>query len=164
MSAINEAYRVLADPGRRALYDRELAGGRLARSVDHDDVGDGDDRDDVDGGQPPDGAPRVRHSALSPDGPARVPWRLMAITAVVGSAVILVASTFDDPPSEEVPDGILRPGSCVLIEANTDVREVACTGDGDIEVELLIPTDARCPAGMVAHRDRLGLGTVCIGA
>lgn len=76
--------------------------------------------------------------------------------------MILVASLFNDPPSEEVPDGILRTGSCVAMESNGDVREIACNGVDDIVVEYLIPTDASCPGGLGAFRDRLGLGTVCI--
>ena len=97
-----------------------------------------------------------------PAGPARVPWKGLAIVAVVGSLVVLIAAAVTDPPSTEPPDGILRVGSCVQIERNFDVREVACTGDGDVVVALVLPTDATCPAGLGAFRDRLGLGTVCI--
>jgi hypothetical protein len=101
-------------------------------------------------------------STLSPSGPARFPWRFVIITGLLGSLIIFVASFFNESPTVEPPDGILRTGSCVVIEANTDAREVACTGDGDVVVELLIPIDARCPVGTAAHRDRLGLGTACI--
>jgi molecular chaperone DnaJ len=97
-----------------------------------------------------------------PAGPARIPWRMMAVMAVVGSAVILFAASFNDPPSTETPDGILRVGSCVEVEQNFDVREVSCTGDDDLVVDLVLPTDATCPTGLGRFRDRLGLGTVCI--
>jgi molecular chaperone DnaJ len=97
-----------------------------------------------------------------PDGPARMPWKLMGVMAVVGSAVILFASTFNDSPTTEPPDGILRVGSCVDIESNFDVREVACTGVDDVVVELVIPTDATCPTGLGTYRGRLGLGKVCL--
>jgi molecular chaperone DnaJ len=155
MSRVNEAYRVLNDAGRRAVYDRSLAG-RTAEvgAADRADVDDHDDLD-VRGSVP-------RRSPLAPSGPARLPWKLMLVTALVGSALVLVAAAFTDPPSEEPPDGILRSGSCVEIEPNGDAREIACTGDDDIIVELLLPTGAVCPQGMVAHRDRLGLGTACI--
>lgn len=86
----------------------------------------------------------------------------MLVAAVIGSVIILIASPFNDPPSEEPPDGILRTGSCVEIESNGDAREIACTGDGDVVVDQLIPTEARCPAGTTGHRDRLGLGIACI--
>jgi hypothetical protein len=155
MSRINEAYRVLGDPGRRAVYDRSLAGTGPTIEDDADEADDlppGMDLADM----------RSRDSVLSPSGPARVPWKLMAVTAIVGSAAVLIGATFNDPPSEEVPDGIIRVGSCIAVEANGDAREVACTQtDEDLVVELLIPTEAECPHPLVPHRDRLGLGIAC---
>jgi hypothetical protein len=154
MVEINEAYRVLSDPGRRALYDRTLVAGSVG-TVDEDVVPPEDDSEP---------ARRAARSGrlLSPEGPARFPWKPMLVVAAVGSALVLVSAAFADPPGEEVPDGILRTDSCVTIEPNGDAREVACTGEDDVVVELLIPTDAGCPVGMEAHRDRLGLGVACI--
>lgn len=153
MAAVNEAYRVLGDPVRRFEYDRSLHldGSAVgpARPVAH--AGDGDEF-----------VPPVPPSRLMPSGPAKVPWKLMAVMAVAGSALILFAASFNDPPSTEVPDGILRVGSCVGVEENFDVREVSCTGGDDLVVDLVIPTDATCPVGLGTYRDRLGLGTVCI--
>jgi len=153
MSRLNEAYRVLSDPGRRLDYDRTLRLQSSARPINSN-------LDPIEyewsSPEPP------RSSKLSPSGPAKFPWRFVLITGLVGSAIIFVASFFNESPTVESPDGILRSGSCVVIEANTDAREVACTGEGDVVVELLIPTDARCPVGTAAHRDRLGLGTACI--
>ena len=153
MATVNEAYRVLGDPVRRFEYDRSLHlhGSAVgpARHMPH--------RDDV---SPP--RPTVAPSRLMPAGPARIPWKMMAVMAVAGSAVILFASSFNDSPSTETPDGILRVGSCVEVEQNFDVREVGCTGDDDLVVDLVIPTDATCPVGLGTFRDRLGLGTVCI--
>ena len=152
MAAINEAYRVLADSGRRAVYDRSL---RSPHTIDADDdllateVADVPDVED-------------KPNVLSPSGPARVPWKLMIVVAAIGSAVVLVSSLFDDPPGAETPDGILRPGSCVAFESNGDAREVACDGDGDVVVEVLVPLDSTCPADAVGHRDRLGLGIACV--
>lgn len=152
MAEINEAYRVLSDPGRRAVYDRSLSvPAPGAAEADHDEA----DTDVA----PPHSRPR---RVLAPDGPARFPWKPMLLVAAVGSALVLVSAAIADPPGEEVPDGIIRTDSCVTIEPNGDAREVACTGDGDIVVELFIPTEARCPVGMQGHRDRLGLGVACI--
>lgn len=167
MARVNEAYRVLYDQGRRAEYDRSLAAaddrGSMSSpsDVDRPDVA----GFDVDGDEYEyDWQPEPAHSPLSPAGPARLPWKLMLVAALIGSTVVLVAAAFTDPPSEEPPDGILRSGSCVEIEANGDAREIACSDDGigDTIVELLLPTGARCPSGTLAHRDRLGLGTACI--
>lgn len=153
MAAVNEAYRVLGDPVRRYEYDRSLHGS-AARPARHTSFED----EPVDIVVPPPIAP----SRLMPAGPARIPWKMMAVMAVVGSAVILFASSFNDSPSTEAPDGILRVGSCVEVERNFDVREVGCTGEDDLVVDLVIPTDATCPVGLGTFRDRLGLGTVCI--
>lgn len=148
MSAVNEAHRVLSDSGRRLMYDRTLTP-----------VPDWNGGDETVHRSPP---VTLRHSALSPSGPARVPWKLMAIVASLGSLVVLVSAAREDPPSVEPPDGIIRSGSCVEIESNGDAREIACNGESDIVVDLLIPTGATCPTQTVSHRDRLGLGVACI--
>lgn len=153
MSRINEAYRVLGDPGRRAAYDRTLTGSAVGPA------GDVSRPYPDDEGEP---VPPPRPTALAPAGPARVPWKLMAVMAVVGSVLVLVSAAVADPPSEEVPDGIIRTESCVAIEPNGDAREIACTGTDDLVVELFLPTDAECPVGLEPHRDRLGLGIACI--
>jgi hypothetical protein len=152
MSDVNEAYRVLGDPGRRLQYDRSLRRDTAAPTTAPDEQVDFEHH-----------LPVAAPSRLMPAGPARIPWKFMLIAAIVGSAVILAASIFTDPPGTEPPDGILRIGSCVEIEANTDVREVACTNsDADIVVELFVPMGATCPGSLGAFRDRLGLGTACI--
>jgi molecular chaperone DnaJ len=164
MAEINEAYRVLSDPGRRAIYDRTLTASSTSRPTANTeppppDV-DGYDVDEYDIEFDP--RPSRPSRVLAPDGPARYPWKPMLVVAIVGSALVLVSAALADPPSEEVPDGIIRAGSCVAFEPNGDVREVACTGEDDVVVELRIPADARCPVGMLPHRDRLGLGVACI--
>jgi molecular chaperone DnaJ len=156
MASVNEAYRVLAEPRRRALYDRTLSEPTSAPQPTTAETVTADDR-------PADLVTRHPASLLSPSGPARVPWKLMAVAAVLGSALVLITAAFNDPPSEEPPDGIIRAGSCVVIEANGDAREVACTNTpADIVVSLLLPTGATCPVELAPHRDRLGLGTACI--
>ncbi len=150
MVAINEAYRVLADPGRRAVYDRSLT---VPAALPDELVSESD----------PFAEPKP--NLLSPAGPARVPWRFMAIAAVIGSIGVLISSIYSRDPKVEQPDGILRSGSCVAFEPNGDAREVACGGGGDdIVVEVLVPLDGRCPTGTVGHRDRQGLGIACVAA
>lgn len=157
MAALNEAYRVLSDPRRRLDYDRaqQAPAGSAVPPASRTESSWG--ADDVE--RPP---PPPSPSRLIPAGPARVPWKMMAVMAGVGSVIVLIAAAVTDPPSTEPPDGILRVGSCVEVERNFDVREIACTGEDDIVVELVLPTDATCPVGLGAFRDRLGLGTVCI--
>lgn len=151
MAAINEAWRVLGDPGRRAVYDRSLAGPVTSAA--------------------PSGA-RAEGSARPGPGttwqrppdaaPARIPWRFMAVMATLGIMLVLAGVVFFEPAQDRPPDGIIRPGSCVAIEPNRDAREVACTGQGDLVVERLVPMDGRCPVGTTPHRDRLGLGIACV--
>ena len=151
MAVINEAYRVLADPGRRAAYDRSLTAPATSPP---DEL--------VEEPEPP---IEPRHNPLSPAGPARFPWKLMAVAAVIGSVAVLISSMFSRDPKVEHPDGILGPGSCVAFEPNGDAREVACSGGvDDIVVEQLVPLDGKCPTGTIGHRDRQGLGIACVAA
>jgi molecular chaperone DnaJ len=152
MAEINEAYRVLSDPGRRAVYDRSVRDVSAGRTVGTEPSVEAD----------PDGPPVAHYNPLAPAGPARFPWKLAAVAALLGSGLVLASAAVSDSPADEVPDGIIRTDSCVAIEPNGDAREVACTGTNDIVVELLIPTDATCPASMTPHRDRLGLGIACV--
>jgi hypothetical protein len=107
----------------------------------------------------------ARDNRLSPAGPARFPWKLMAVAAVIGSGAVLISSFFGHDPKVAPPDGILRPGSCVAFEPNGDAREVNCGGGADdIVVGQLVPLDGQCPVGTVGHRDVQGLGIACVAA
>jgi len=161
MAALNEAYRVLGDPGRRAVYDRTLDGGGpssatgsaapAGRSATTDD-------DDL--------IATIRRTTYNYDAPtlepARVPWRFLAVLATIGIGSVLLGAALIDGPTEREPDGVIRSGSCVEILPNTDVREVRCEGAGDLVVDRLIPLESRCPGGTSPHRDRLGLGIACV--
>ena len=83
--------------------------------------------------------------------------------AVVGAAVVLGAAALTEPAQPPRPDNVLEPGSCVVIEANDDAREVTCAGNADdLVVVRLVPLDGRCPVGLSAHRDRQGMGIACV--
>jgi molecular chaperone DnaJ len=156
MPAINEAYRVLGDPARRAVYD---AGLRAPR--------------DPDAGSTPNDSPSTATQAShvrgvvhpSHVGPARVPWRGLLVAGVIGVVGVLVLAQFTEPGAVPGPDGVLRVGSCVVIEPNGDARETACTGDPevDIVVEAFVPFAGTCPNGTEPRRDRQGMGIACIG-
>ena len=144
MAAINEAYRVLGDAGRRAAYDAQLRGG--VRTV------------TPAPGPEPAGPPPVADLP-----PARFPWKLAAVMAAVGATVVLIGAAFYEPGTDPPPDNLLEPGSCVTIEANGDAREVNCTGSEDeLVVDRLVAVDERCPGGLAAYRDRQGLGMACV--
>ena len=95
--------------------------------------------------------------------PARYPWKLVIGMFLVGAAVVLVGAALYEPAAPAPPDNLLGPGSCVVIEANGDTREINCTGDsGELVVEALVGMDARCPVGTAGHRDRQGRGLACV--
>ena len=95
--------------------------------------------------------------------PARFPWKLAAVMAAVGATVVLVGAAFYEPGTDPPPDNVLRPGSCVMIEANNDAGEINCTGSADeLVVASIVAVDERCPEGLAAYRDRQGLGMACV--
>ena len=155
MARLNEAYEVLRSVERRRAYDRELAGVTTPAAAAVDDV-------EPEEYFPPSPGAQTATRVLTPSGPARMPWRLMGVMAIVGSAAVLASAAFTDSPADEVPDGILRVGSCVEIEPNLDAREVDCSTSPELVVRLMLPTGATCPAPYLTHRDRLGLGTACV--
>lgn len=158
MPAINEAYRVLYDPGRRAVYDRSLSGrmtatgpqtgSSSASNAPGDDFSQDAERWDV-------GGPDLLR-------PARVPWRSLLVFCSVAIIGILVLAQFSGVDTDVGPDGILRNGDCVEIQVNGDAREVLCTGELDLVVRAFIPFDGTCPGGTEPHRDRQGMGVACV--
>lgn len=156
MPAVNEAYRVLKDPARRAMYDASLRQGSAA-TMSPPAGGSSASSDGFDGGDSSwPGAVDQRRE------PARVPWRGLLVCGVVASIGIIVLAQFTGPPSDPGPDGILRAGDCVQIEPNNDAREIACSGEADLVVVGLVPFDQPCPGGTALHRDRQGMGNACI--
>jgi molecular chaperone DnaJ len=165
MAAINEAYRVLSDAGRRAVYDATLRGTGSAvppshrpRATTHRTDADGEDDDPF--------TAVARHPSQL--GPARVPWRMLSFCGILAVIGVVVLAQFNKPGETPAPDGILRIGDCVSFEANGDAREVRCIGNSqepsseDRVVVAFVPFDATCPGLTEPHRDRQGMGVACI--
>ena len=156
MPAINEAYRVLNDPARRAVYDASLRGATPRGPA----------------APPPESTAQATATGSAPTmptfpshlGPARFPWRSVSFFAALAIIGIVVLAQFTEPGEPRGPDGIIQIGSCVAIEPNGDAREVLCTDDPtiDLKVEAFVPFSDSCPAGTVAHRDRQGMGIACV--
>ena len=155
MPAINEAYRILSDPARRAVYDASLRGSTLAPS----------------NGAPATSArPTAKLSDeamrewryLNPVGPARIPWRPLAFFSLIVIVGIAVLAQFSKPGEPGAPDGILRTGDCVEVLPNNLVGEVLCVGEGDLVVRQFIAFDRPCSNGRAAYQDRQGMGVACI--
>lgn len=149
MAALNEAYRVLRHPGRRTSYDAELAAQAERRAAPRHPA------------YPPAKTPLVRVDERSP---ARYPWRFVVVGAIVGAVVVIAAAALTKPSEPSPPDNVLEPGSCVVIEANADAREVTCAGTADdLVVHEVVSLDGGvCPVGLSAHRDRQGMGYACV--
>jgi hypothetical protein len=146
MAAINEAHRVLADPGRRAEYDLARRGGRVTVST----------------GGPPAGRPSTPAPIVDRT-PAAYPWRLVLGMGALGATVVLVGAALYEPRADPPPDNLLVPGSCVEIETNGDAREVTCRETAnELVVRALVPAGETCPDGTAAHRDRQGRGLACV--
>ncbi len=159
MAAINEAYRVLKDPGRRALYDRQATSGGGGAGTGSAAAGTAGSRRAATAT-----TAATERPVAQPwnDGPARIPWRFMGFMAAVGIGVVLVGAALVEPPGPEVPDGLLGPGSCVILQQNNAVREVACSEAPELVVERLVPFDQRCPAGTAGFPDGQGMGVACV--
>lgn len=149
MPQINEAYRVLSDPGRRAVYDAERRGVSAATATS--------------------GATRTRVEDSTPDyrfeypeGPARIPWRGLLVCSLVAIVAIVVLAQFGDSSGPPTPDNILRIGECVEILPNGMAGEVACTDNGDLVVRQVTPRQGVCPDGAVSVFDRQGMVGVCL--
>lgn len=146
MAAINEAWSVLSDPARRAMYDAALRNGPEVR-IDH---------------APSMPAPRLNPLARY-ENPPRFPWRMVLVLVGVATAAILVLGALTSPSEPTPIDNLMQVGSCVRIDqARREAIEAECGGPHDAVVEELIPFDGFCRLGLVAYRDRQGMGQVCV--
>lgn len=158
MAQINEAWRVLSDPARRAMYDAQSRGSSTQR------VQAAPTNGSAAGGRAAT-ATTSRVAAAAPPAdvaPARFPWRFMLCLAAAGIAFILVNAALTKPSPAQVPDNLINAGSCVDVAANGDAVEVNCDGQNDGVVVSLIATDAICPPDTESHRDHQGMGQVCM--
>lgn len=153
MAMVNEAWRVLGDPARRAAYDHVLAAA-----------------DEQAGAGAPSSAARPARTAAVPPVvvpvatgiPARFPWRFMAGMAVAGIALVVIGAWLTEPGDPARPDGILHPGECVALASTLEASEVVCDGTQDAIVRVLVPFDQECPTGTEGFRDRQGMGIACV--
>jgi molecular chaperone DnaJ len=154
MAQINEAWRVLSDPARRAVYDDAAA-----RRTTNGGPGQSAGQSAATATAP---WPDVRVAPTAAAEPARFPWRFMVVLATLGIAFVLVNAALTKPSDPPPPDNMVGPGSCVDIEANGDAREVPCDGNNQGVVVALIDLDGICPPETEGHRDHQGLGQVCV--
>jgi molecular chaperone DnaJ len=153
MASLNEAWRVLSDPARRAMYDASLRGGdriHYVRSA-------GAARDPL----------QEEHYPVSrregDDCPPRFPFGLVAGGMVAAMVVAFILSGLTDrSPDAPGVDPIMRQGDCVVIESNGDARKVGCEEQHDGVVADFVPFATTCPNSTEPHRDRQGMGLACV--
>jgi molecular chaperone DnaJ len=151
MTAVNEAWRVLSDPGRRAMYDAGLRGTQRPvpprpQPMDPDLFLDRPLHDSPQG-----------VAGLVPRFAFGLPWVLVLV--VLG--VIFVFTAFAVSRHGGGVDGILHPGSCIDVTTGLVAREVSCSGPHDGIVERLVSPTADCPSDLVPLRDAQSAQKVC---
>jgi len=152
MAALNEAWRVLSDPGRRAMYDRALAGPRAvaadggARTVTPED---------------PDDEGPIERPAGRAGYFTGLPWLIvLAVLAVIFVFTAYAAQGGDD--SEPRPDGIVQRGDCVVLRTGHPVQETTCSADHDAVVADIVAPGVECREGTEAARGPVGAERLCL--
>jgi hypothetical protein len=151
MAAANEAWRVLSDPARRAVYDASLRASRVTAAAMPPTVVDAD-LDDATGFVP------IRHPLARLGIP--LPW--IVVLGVL--ALIFVFTAYAVRSSHSGggrPDGVLQVGSCVTV-APDGVMETACESAHDGRVVAMPPSGTLCDASATGVLDRRTGEVVCV--
>lgn len=165
MAGVNEAWRVLSDPGRRAMYDATIRGQR-ASSAAGGDWGERiaaawTDDDDDDEHDPGDFVPSTMWQR-------RIPIWTMVLLGTLAAIFFVTAYAGSGRIGTKLPrapavDGLLTAGSCVRLASGGLAEETDCTMPNDGAVVALIQYDGRCPAGSSGYRRRDGVaGYACV--
>jgi hypothetical protein len=177
MAALNAAWWVLRDPGRRAMYDADL---RAARPVSHGSARTGSSGASgrttgqasgrATGADVPSGrrsgageADTARTDTTRTDTARRIrglPWVLLLVVF----AALFVFSAFarsGSSPGDTDIDNLLSPGSCLVVPGNGLATEAPCSGDHDAVVERLVPFDFPCPVSLFEVRVMGATARVC---
>ena len=150
MAQINEAWRVLSDPDRRAVYDAQIRRTYASATMP---------------GKP--WMMRQTPEPLAPEVPddvvpANFPWRFLLVLAALGIGFVLVNAALTKPSEPTAPDNLIVSGSCVNIADNGDAIEAPCDGTNEGLVVSFRGDAPICPQGTEEHRDHQGLGPVCV--
>jgi molecular chaperone DnaJ len=152
MAAVNEAWRVLSDPGRRAVYDASLRSGRRPNGVPAAPVSPADaDLDDDTGFVP------IRHPLARLGIP--LPWIVVLGTLAV--IFVFTAYAVRSSGGSSKPDGVIEVGSCVTV-APDGVAETSCDSAHDGRVVAVPPSGTLCDASVTGVLDRRTGNVVCV--
>lgn len=147
MAGLNEAWRVLSDPARRAVYDASLR--RMASAVPQIDRQTNDELYPV--------AARAENPRSG-----RFPVMPVVLCFAAACVFIVIFGSRGGGGGAPAADWRIEVGSCVNIRDNLDAVEVDCGSAHDGVVRLLVPFDTSCPIDTLTHRDQQGLGNVCV--
>jgi molecular chaperone DnaJ len=150
MAAVNEAWRVLSDPGRRALYDASLR--PRGRPADPPGPTHPEDLDDPNGFVP------IKHPLSRLGIP--LPW--IVVLGVL--AVIFVFTAYAVRSSSgggSKPDGVLQVGSCVTVAVD-GAAETGCDVPHDGRVVSFLPVGSACDDTSTGVLDRQSGHVVCV--
>lgn len=142
MQELNEAWRVLGDPARRAVYDQSLQAPVILRRSGAG-PGLGDDHLDDDDARP------YRHRLAEPGDVGLsivrgLPW--VAVIVVLGAIFVFTAFAGGDG-DDNVISGSDLVGSCVVLQRGGAVAEVPCDGPSDGRVDMIAARSSLCPEG-----------------
>jgi len=155
MAVLNEAWRVLGDPARRAAYDRSAA---APRAVTGDSVAFTEPEPDGD----------VLAEGEQPAGRAGyfigLPWLLvLAALALIFVFTAYAARGGGDGGDDERPDGLLQRGDCVRLRTGHPAEEAVCSGPHDAVVVDIVTVGATCPRESEAALGPVGSEHLCLG-
>ncbi len=157
MAAVNQAWFVLSDPGRRAIYDATLRGRPSARPAPTASPWPAEgagDLDDTDGFVP------IRHPLARFGIP--LPW----LVVLLALGVIFVFTAYAVRPKATggggTPDGVLEVGSCVTVAAVGAVVETGCDTPNEGRVVAIPSSGLYCNDGSEAYADGGSRRVVCV--
>ncbi len=146
IAEISQAWAVLSDPVRRREYDAASAVA-TETEINESELG---------------WETTTRREVGQNIERAKIPWRFLLVLAFLGILAILVLDTMSKPAVPAGPDGLLAPGSCIVIDGNLAAVEVRCEDAHVGVVQQVVGFDMPCPRDTEAIRDRQGLGLACV--
>ena len=135
MQELNEAWRVLGDPVRRAAYDRSLRADLAPPPS-----GSGAHLDD-------DLRPYEHRLAEPGDVGLSVVRGLPWVAALVVLGAIFVFTAFAGGGDDEATSGFELVGRCVVLQRGGEIDTVPCDGPSDGRVDLIAARSSLCPEG-----------------
>ena len=159
MAAVNEAWRVLSDPGRRAEYDASLRARASTVAAAPSAAPTEPDEDDADVLGPDDHGPRQLWVVALPG---------LLVLAVLGGIFLFTAYARGGlgGSSTTVPgapvDGVIQVGSCVALDSQARAVETPCGGPHHGVVMAVVAPQAACPLRTEGFYETDGAHLVCV--